>query len=478
MEVKNLFEITPILDSQKEDPVYMQLYRYLKNEIQSDTIPPHSKLPSQRKLAEHLSLSRNTVNAAYQQLLAEGYIRSEERKGLFVEDIKHELYLDKNINAINAEILDTSCKNSEHQLSEIFYDFKYGEIDLKHFPFKLWSQLTMKSIFAEQGQLLLYGDPQGDLDLRKQITKYLFESRGVKCSEHQIIIGAGTQYLMSMLCKIIGKEYTYGMEDPGYNRVRIVLKEYGKAVQPIPLDNYGVDIKALTSSEVRAVFVTPAHQFPLGIVMPLQRRLELIQWAKDTEGYIIEDDYDSEFRYEGKPIPALQSLDQYEKVIYMGTFAKSLIPSLDFSYMVLPSPLLAKYHDKYIGYKQTVSRQHQYTLKLFMESEQWARHLNKVRNVYKKRHNALITSIKASMNNQVRIMGLGAGLHIVLETRNDMSEQELIEAAKQNGVLVYPVSTFYEQIPAHKNPQVLLGFAGLDEKKIQEGVKLLAKAWF
>ncbi len=473
-----MLEITPILDSQKEDPVYIQLYRYLKEEIQSENIPPQSKLPSQRKLANHLNLSRNTVNAAYQQLLAEGYIRSEERKGLFVEDIKHELFLHKNVNTINAEIPNNHCSKQEDQTSEIKYDFKYGEIDLKHFPFKLWSQLTMKSIFAEQGKLLLYGDPQGDLDLRKQIARYLYESRGVKCSEHQIIIGAGTQYLLSMLCKIIGKEYTYGIEEPGYNRVRIVLKEYGKAVHPIPLDSYGVNIKELTSSKVRAVFVTPAHQFPLGIVMPISRRLELIEWAKDTDGYIIEDDYDSEFRYEGKPIPALQSLDQYEKVIYMGTFAKSLIPSLDFSYMVLPRHLLAKYHEKYIGYKQTVSRQHQYVLKLFMESEHWSRHLNKVRNVYKKRHNALLASIKATMNNQVRIMGAGAGLHIVIEPRNHMSEQELIDSARKNGVLVYPVSSFYEQFPDKKYPQVLLGFAGLDEKKIQDGIILLSKAWF
>ena len=473
-----MLEITPILDTQSDAPVYIQLYRFLKNEIQSENIPPHSKLPSQRKLAVHLNLSRNTVNAAYQQLLAEGYIRSEERKGLFVEDIKHELFLDKNAHAIHDEILNNNCSKQEEQSSKILYDFKYGEIDLKHFPFKLWSQLTMKSIFAEQGKLLLYGDPQGDLDLRKQIARYLYESRGVKCSEHQIIIGAGTQYLLSMLCKIIGREYTYGIEEPGYNRVRIVLQEYGKAVHPIPLDSYGVDIKKLTASEVRAVFVTPAHQFPLGIVMPIQRRLELIKWAKDSDGYIIEDDYDSEFRYEGKPIPALQSLDSYEKVIYMGTFAKSLIPSLDFSYMVLPRHLLATYHEKYIGYKQTVSRQHQYTLKLFMESEHWSRHLNKVRNVYKKRHNALLTSLKANMYNQVRIMGSGAGLHIVIEPRNDMSEQELIDTAKKNGVLVYPVSSFYEQLPDQKYPRVLLGFAGMDESKIQEGVILLSKAWF
>ncbi|MED3554277.1 PLP-dependent aminotransferase family protein [Cytobacillus praedii] len=475
-----MLEITPILDTKDKEPIYIQLYRYLKEEIQSENIPPHSKLPSQRRLANHLNLSRNTINSAYQQLIAEGYIRSEARKGLFVEKIKHELFIDTSKNTIIDKVQNWNnnyCKQ-DNSTSKIKYDFKYGIIDLIHFPFKLWSQLTLKSIFAEQGKLLLYGDPQGDLDLRKQIARYLYESRGVKCSEHQIIIGAGTQYLLSMLCKIIGRKFTYGIEEPGYNKVRLILEEYGKFVRSINLDNYGVNVNELISSNVRAVFVTPAHQFPLGIVMPISRRLELIKWAKDTGGYIIEDDYDSEFRYEGKPIPALQSLDQYEKVIYMGTFAKSLIPSLDFSYMVLPSHLLAKYHEKFIGYKQTVSRQHQHTLKLFMESEHWSRHLNKVRNIYKKRHNALLGSIKEFMSSQVRVMGAGAGLHIIIEPRNHMSEQELIGTAKKNGVLVYSVSSFYEQPPHPKHSQVLLGFAGLDENDIQEGVKLLSKAWF
>ncbi|MCY8235551.1 PLP-dependent aminotransferase family protein [Priestia endophytica] len=310
------------------------------------------------------------------------------------------------------------------------------------------------------------------------MARYLYQSRGVECSENQIIIGAGTQYLLSMLCKIVGRELVYGIEEPGYNRVRFIFKEYGQVVKPIPLDQNGINVTHLKDSKVKVVYVTPSHQFPLGMVMPISRRLELIEWAKETGGYIIEDDYDSEFRYEGKPIPSLQSLDSNEKVIYMGTFAKSLIPSLRLSYMVLPSKLLIEYNKHFIGYVQTVSRLHQHTLKLFIETGQWSRHLNKVRNIYKKKHNALLTAIRAHMDGKVKVMGSGAGLHVLLEPKNNMTERELIDKARKQGVLVYPVSTFYDQPPHQECPQILLGFAGLDENGINEGVQLLSKSWF
>ncbi|MFC0275020.1 PLP-dependent aminotransferase family protein [Metabacillus herbersteinensis] len=473
-----MLEITPTLDVGKKEPIYIQLYEYLRNEIQIKNIPPHSKLPSQRNLADYLNVSRNTVDAAYQQLVAEGYIRSEERKGLFVVEIKNDLFLkDSNNNDID-KTENREFDHQEDQQPKIEYDFKYGDVDLTHFPFKLWRQLTMKSLASEQDQLLLYGDPQGEFELRKHIARYLYQSRGVECSEDQIVIGAGTQYLLSMLCKMIGRELVYGIEEPGYDRVRLIFKDYGRTVKPIHLDENGINVAELTASEVKVAYVTPSHQFPLGTVMPISRRLELIEWAREKSGYVIEDDYDSEFRYEGKPIPSLQSLDLYGNVVYMGTFSKSLIPSLRLSYMVLPTKLLVKYNENFIGYKQTVSRLHQHTLKLFMESGQWSRHLNKARNIYKKRHKALLTSIKANMNDRVRIIGSGSGLHVLLEPKNNMTEKELIATAKEVGVLVYPVSSFYERPPSQEYSQVLLGFAGLDENRIHEGVHLLSKAWF
>ncbi|UOE58529.1 PLP-dependent aminotransferase family protein [Priestia filamentosa] len=473
-----MLEIMPNLNSTKKEPLYLQLYEYLRKEIQKGNIPPHSKLPSQRNLANHLSLSRNTINTAYQQLVTEGYVRNEERKGLFVEEIKNEMLLTEPYSPGIRETTNNELNAYEGKSIKMKYDFKYGDIDLTHFPFKLWRQLTLKSLAHEQDHLLLYGHPQGELELRKYIARYLYQSRGVECSENQIIIGAGTQYLLSMLCKIVGRELVYGIEEPGYNRVRFIFKEYGQVVKPIPLDQNGINVTHLKDSKVKVVYVTPSHQFPLGMVMPVSRRLELIEWAKETGGYIIEDDYDSEFRYEGKPIPSLQSLDSNGKVIYMGTFAKSLIPSLRLSYMVLPSKLLIEYNKHFIGYAQTVSRLHQHTLKLFIETGQWSRHLNKVRNIYKKKHNALLTAIRAHMDGKVKVMGSGAGLHVLLEPKNNMTERELIDKAREQGVLVYPVSTFYDQRSHQEYPQILLGFAGLDENGINEGVQLLSKAWF
>ena len=258
-----MLAIMPALDAEKKEPLYTQLYDYLKNEIQSNNIPAHSKLPSQRKLTRDLNVSRNTVDAAYQQLIAEGYIRSEARKGLFVIEIKNDLLL---TGSPNAEMEKNSCQEKVSQVATPTadeYDFKYGDVDLTHFPFKLWRQITMKSLAAEQGNLLLYGEPQGEIELRKHIARYLYQSRGVECSDDQIVIGAGTQYLLSLVCKMIGRDFVYGMEEPGYDRVRLIFKDYGRRVEPIYLDEHGIDVAKLTLSEVKVVYVTPSINFLL-----------------------------------------------------------------------------------------------------------------------------------------------------------------------------------------------------------------------
>ncbi|MFC4303773.1 PLP-dependent aminotransferase family protein [Cohnella boryungensis] len=473
-----MLPLIPQLDVNKKDPLYTQLYNYLKEEIRSKHIPAHSKLPSQRQLAHDLQVSRNTVDAAYQQLLTEGYIQSEARKGLFVVEIRNSFDpAASSNNAAQQDSIEESVRNKSIPSME-GYDFKYGDVDIAHFPFKSWRRFAMKSLTAEEGSLLLYGEPQGERQLRKYIASYLSPSRGVNCSEDQIVIGAGTQCLLSLLCKIIGKDLVYAMEEPGYDRVRLVLKDYGKRVVPICLDEQGFDVGALSRSEAKVVYVTPSHQFPSGTVMSISRRLELMDWARRTGGYIIEDDYDSEFRYEGKPIPSLQSLDRDENVVYMGTFAKSLIPSLRMGFMVLPVRLLAVYREQFIGYKQTVSRLHQHTLTHFIESGEWSRHLKKARSRYKKRHQAILAAIQERMGDRVRIQGSASGLHLLLESDNGMTEDQLIAAAKNKGVNVYPVSPYYEMSPASAPAQVLLGFAGIDEKRISEGIRLLAEAWF
>ncbi|KAB0442684.1 MocR-like pyridoxine biosynthesis transcription factor PdxR [Lysinibacillus fusiformis] len=466
-----MIEITPILNN--EEPLYFQLYKYLKVEIQDGNIVAKTKLPSQRSLAHHLNISRNTVDTAYQQLLAEGYVVSKERQGLYVEELEKHYFQGSVLESMEMPQKSNQIKDS----SVIKFDFKYGDINVKDFPYKIWRQLSMHSLHEEQSHLFMYGDAQGELELRQYIATYLYEARGVKCSADQIVIGAGLQYLLGVLCNIIGRDELFGMEDPGYHRVRCLFKDHHIKMRPIPLDEKGLSITHLRNSHIKAIYVTPSHQFPLGHVMPISRRLELLEWAKEENAYIIEDDYDGEFRYAGKPIPALQGLDSYDHVIYMGTFSKSLIPSIKISYMVLPKNLINVYR-KNSYYVQTVSRLHQHTLQLFMESGHWERHLNKSRNNYKKRYEALIKAIHQIFGDKMKIYGDSGGLHLLLEPNNNMSEDELIEKATIKGVKVYPTSIFYATPSEELAPKVMLGFANLNEEEIFQGIELLNKAWY
>lgn len=466
-----MIEITPILNN--EEPLYFQLYKYLKVEIQHGNIVAKTKLPSQRSLAHHLNISRNTVDTAYQQLLAEGYVVSKERQGLYVEELEKHYFQSSVLESMEKPQKSNPKKDS----SVIKFDFKYGDINVKDFPNKIWRQLSMHSLHEEQSHLFMYGDAQGELELRQYIATYLYEARGVKCSADQIVIGAGLQYLLGVLCNIIGRDELFGMEDPGYHRVRYLFKDHHIKMRPIPLDEKGLSITHLRNSHIKAIYVTPSHQFPIGHVMPISRRLELLEWAKEENAYIIEDDYDGEFRYAGKPIPALQGLDSYDHVIYMGTFSKSLIPSIKISYMVLPKNLINVYR-KNSYYVQTVSRLHQHTLQLFMESGHWERHLNKSRNNYKKRYEALIKAIHQIFGDKMKIYGDSGGLHILLEPNNNMSEDELIEKATIKGVKVYPTSIFYATPSEELSAKVMLGFANLNEEEIFQGIELLNKAWY
>jgi len=246
---------------------------------------------------------------------------------------------------------------------------------------------------------------------------------------------------------------------------------------PIPLDHQGIIVSDLYKSDANAVYVTPSHQFPYGMIMPISRRLELLEWADKQNGYIIEDDYDGEFRYKGKPIPALQGLDKKHRVIYLGTFSKSLIPSLRISYAVLPSSLVKKYKQHFTIYKQTVSRLHQDTLTRFMQEGYWNSHLNKMRTLYRKKHQTLLQSIETYFGEKVKVIGENSGLHIVLEIDCDRSECSLVQDALTVGVKVYPVSIYYFSNEYEGNPKLLLGYGGLSEQEIEQGIKLLKEAW-
>ncbi|MGG2065946.1 PLP-dependent aminotransferase family protein [Bacillus sp. S14(2024)] len=458
------------LDSENKIPLYIQIYNHIKQKILQGNIEIGSRLPSHRNLSLQLGVSRNTVEYAYQQLIAEGYVESKQKRGLFVADADYDMIQTTNNKNITYE---------EHPVQEnLRYDFSHGSIDIPSFPSSTWKKITSNCLLEYENDLFTKEDPQGEWQLRSEISRYLYQARGVHSTPEQIIIGAGTQSLLWLLLQLLGSEYTYAMENPGFHRVRAVMQSCGLHIQPISLDEKGIHISSLSKSGADVVYVTPSHQFPYGMIMPLSRRMELLKWASETNSYIIEDDYDGEFRYTGKPIPSLQGLDTNGRVIYMGTFSKSFLPSLRMSYMVLPQSLLKAYQHHGTIFKQTVSKIQQLTFATFMREGYWNRHLNRIRTVYKKKHQLLVHTIQQEMSPLVDIIGSQSGLHIVLHVHNGMNEHELIDMAAEKGVKVYPLSLYDAVNDLQKESYVLMGFGGLSTNDITFAIQLLKKAWF
>lgn len=463
-----MLELTPNLNMNSKKALYVQLYEYIKKEIKDGTISAFTKLPAKRKLAGYLQVSKNTIEAAYEQLLAEGYIESISRKGYFV--CKFEQMMD--VEGSEAEVEEIPFREGNYT-----FDFTQTGVDTNTFPFTTYRKLINDVWQPHNNDLLFLGHPQGELSLREEIANYLYESRGVRCSASQIVLGAGTQILVNLLFQLL-KGSNYAVENPGYHRKMVVFEQGEERVQMLSLDKDGICMADLENSDANVVFVTPSHQFPYGMIMPITRRTQLLQWAKKAEDrYIIEDDYDSEFRYSGKPIPALQGLDTDGKVIYMGTLSKALLPSLRMSYIVLPKNLIKKYQKEYLFYTQSVSRMDQEVIRKFLHEGYWEKHIHKMRVVYRKKRDRLVFEIEKYFSNHVEVIGEDSGLHILLKVHNGMREEELIKEAAKYSIKIYPVSTYYKADTAPENV-VLLGFAILSEEEIEQAVQLLNTAWF
>ncbi|MGE1126988.1 PLP-dependent aminotransferase family protein [Bacillus wiedmannii] len=463
-----MLELTPNLNTKSKIALYVQLYEYIKKEIKDGTIPAFTKLPAKRKLASYLQVSKNTVEAAYEQLLAEGYIESASRKGYFVCKIEQMIYVEGS----EAKVEEISFREENYK-----FDFTQTGVDTDTFPFTMYRKLINDVWQPHNNELLFLGHPQGELNLREEIASYLYESRGVRCSASQIVLGAGTQILVKLLFQLL-KGSNYAVENPGYHRKMVVFEQGEKKVQILSLDRDGICMADLENSDANVIFVTPSHQFPYGMIMPITRRTQLLQWAKKEEDrYIIEDDYDSEFRYSGKPIPALQGLDTDGKVIYMGTLSKALLPSLRMSYIVLPKNLIKKYQKEYLFYTQSVSRMDQEVIRKFLNEGYWEKHIHKMRVVYRKKRDRLVFEIEKYFSNRVEVIGEDSGLHILLQVHNGMREEELIKEAAKYSIKIYPVSTYYKDGTAPENV-VLLGFAILSEEEIAKAIQLLHKAWY
>ncbi len=465
-----MYDLTIRLQTNEKKCLYEQIYEHIKQEIKEGKLLAGERLPSTRSLAEYLQVARSTVDYAYGQLLSEGYIEASPCRGYYVCLTEEFLDVEKTDSG------EDYVQNPKKEEDSFAYDFSPNGIDMSGFPFGVWKRISKNILNEDNSEIFAQGEAQGDYNLRLTISRYLHSSRGVNCSPEQIIVGAGNDYLLMLLEKILGRHVRIAMENPTYKRAYRIFQSFAYRIVTVDMDESGMKVSELRKKEVSAAYVMPSHQFPTGVVMPIGRRIELLRWAdEDAERYLIEDDYDSEFRYKGKPIPSLQASDEHGKVIYIGTFSKAIAPGIRVSYMVLPTPLLEKYKKDCFFYSCTVSRLDQRILDEFIREGYFERHLNKMRKIYRMKHDLLLECLKP-FGQRFEISGEHGGLHLLLTAKGSMAEQELIQAAAKQGVKVYGLSDSMVDI-SKRRATILLGFGGLENEEIVEGVGLLEKAW-
>ena len=440
--------------------LYEQLYEYIVEKIYDKTLKPGSKLPSKKKLSKHLNISENTVDKAYAQLLVEGYIYSVERSGHFVEKLQLPIRPVKTLSSPQEQVTK----------KEYLYDFSYAGVDSEMFDVSSFEQ-AFKEVSKDKTVFTGRSLPEGSLNLRNTIRDYLFSSRGFSCSVDQMIISSGTDYLYQLLFNLVKKSSVFGLENPGYQRIAKYIGQTNFKYIPISLDNDGVNIDELINKKIDLVTITPSHQFPSGIIYPMKKRLQLLKWAEENGSFIIEDDYDSEFRYRGKPIPALKSVDINERVIYMGSFSKSFSPGLRISYMILPEELNKEYEKIKHIYPCPVSNFTQEAFAKWMAKGEFYKHLNKTRTHYKQKMELIIKCIEKSDMN-LKVYGTDSGLHMILEILEDVDRDRLKMNLSENKIKIDMLDGYYYNKKL-KNPTMLLGFSVIPIDEIEIAMELL-----
>ncbi|MCB6993829.1 PLP-dependent aminotransferase family protein [bacterium 210820-DFI.6.37] len=460
------------IDRNSKTPIYEQLYAALVQEILSGSLAAGDRLPATRKLAEELSIGRNTADKAYQQLAAEGYVRSRTGSGFIVNQLPLELFPQN-------PFPETSGEPPEKAEPRPRYDFAYGSMDNSMFPYGQWRK-SLNNVLAglELSEVIPYPCRTGELRLRSEIARYLRRSRGVVCDPSQMVITCGQQHSMEIIANMFeGPEKDFAMEDPGYDGIRTVFSNRGFRLHPVPVEEDGICLDALRQLDTTLLYVTPSHQFPTGAVLPVAKRKLLLQWAQERDTYLIEDDYDSELRYYTNPIPAMQSLDVHERTIYTGTFSKSLAPSMRLAYIVFPKSLMKRYMDYYHRYNSQVAPLHQLTLADFIAAGNYERHINRLRTAYRKKQEILLDAVWQSFGDQITVSGGGAGIHLLLDVKTPLSQEELIQRAASEGIRLYSTRALYMDETRCPNSQLLLGFPTVPETAFASIMEALRKVW-
>lgn len=505
--------LTYPLDDRKGESLYRYLYRCIKNDIVEGVISPGDRLPSKRALAKHLGISLVTVEGAYTQLIAEGYVRSEQRRGYFANVLalapagrgkKAEHHLREEEAAFAFAPTPAPQTASEACAFPLIADLSGGSVASELFPSAAWAKTVRDLLSRESKHALLREPPQmGTMRLREAIASHLRAFRGLEVRPSQIVVGSGAQTLYGFIVQLLGRDRRFAVEDPGYPRLARIYESNDVRLSHVPLDSHGIDMAALRASQVDVVHLMPSHQFPTGLVTPISRRYELLGWASDGSGrYLVEDDYDCEFRLAGTPIPTMMGIDADERVVYANTFSRSLGRAFRVAYLVLPPHLTERFQSDLGFYSCTVSTMEQLALARFIESGDFERHINRMRGYCRAARSELVKALAASpLAARATIEGAEAGLHFLLRIDTPASETALAAAARREGVALLPLTSFRRHsasgsetggaagrpwpggscsAPAEKQGsgpcRFLVSYAGLSRPAIAPVVEALARA--
>lgn len=461
------------IDQEKEEPLYIQIYDQIRHDILSGNLKENQVLTGSRTLAKTLQISRNTVDNAYSQLCAEGYITPQKGIGYVVMPIP------KILNK-KSPVIQNKRPDDKILVKHIKYDLTNSSFTSDLFPKKLWKKFTpvCLDMLDNESKLRPYQDKNGSQYLRSHLLKYLHKIRGVSCTEDQIIITCGFQNALNIICELILQgNATVLVEEPGFDKATSVFRNNGCNVKAMPIDDQGLITSQLPcQNDIQAVYTTPSHQFPTGVTMPIGRRYELLHWANEHNAYIIEDDFDSELRYYARPVPSLQSVDLHDCVIYLGTFFKAISPSIRKGYMILPPKLKKTYDEKYQNYSSTVPLLNQLIIGKLLETEQYDRHVRKLNQIFRKRLELFYKEL-SDVQDKIKISSNGSGQYFLLKFSETVNQEELIASAFNHGVQVYSTMNFWQEKADCPPNTLFLGFSKIRLEDIPDCVKRLKSAW-
>ena len=454
--------LTYVFDN-SDTPLYEQVYKHIKSDIISGILSPGEKLPSKRSFARNNGISTITIQNAYDQLISEGYVFTVPKKGYYVA----------NINEMAKVPAGTSIKldiKIPEKPAKFRFDLSNNKINPDNFPFSIWAKLLRETMSERSRELMEVSPTGGIYELRAAIADYLKSFRGMLVDPDQIVIGAGTEYLYGLLIQILGNDKKYCIENPGYKKLAQIYKQYHIECGFADIDDSGISVDSLHKSGADIAHISPNHHFPTGITMPANRRYEVLAWANEEAGrYIIEDDYDSEFRANGKPLPTLFSIDACEKVIYMNPFTKSLTPTIRISYMILPVHLANIFYSRLSFYSCTVSTFEQYTLASFIDRGYFEKHINRMRLYYIRQRKRLISCIEnSSLKDRCEIIENESGLHFLLRLKTDIPDEILKEKMRENGIKIQSLSEFYLSDEGAKEHYFIINYSNIDLNKFSE----------